>query len=499
MTILRSLSSGLTSIFLLTSSYSAICQANDNVCDAATANQNCQKEPGFRIQQNDKPYEMLQSMIRSLQENDGGFFNEEKIGVRRRIPSDSSSPLGIFAKEDISSDELLMKFPAEFLIRIEPTGSYDEDICLLKDELLDEMNKGEDSQYKDYIDFLILQTPTIPAAWSDQGQFLLHHMLTETRNGVDRFLPPRDPTALYDITCYDDEDEIEQKLLHLTVMNGYDTLLAPIYDIINHSNHPNKVNVKNTSVRRKQGFEVSASKSIKQGEELLHSYNHCFDCDGDSDVFGTPEVFRNHGFVEDYPQRYELIGGTFDEEDASYDIVREADNSLSLVWLKKPFFNGGRIPAMRRQLQRLEQFRSESLIPAKESLDKTEWNLLNEYYEAFTVALSLAVSDAEADEFDEIYDSDFDSKDEYILPEDTHAIQKIDNFRDAIYQSETLILASQHFHHIDSLQSEYQSIEYYKEPKTKDVCFYIDSIFQMCGVSANWAFNWFDLLGMMLT
>ena len=134
MTILRSLSCGLVSIVLLTSTYPIFGQAGDDVCDATTANHNCPNEAGL-IQDNDKAYDLVQSMIRSLQEHDGGFFNEEKLEVRRRIPGDTSSPLGIFATQDIGYDELLLNFPAEPLIRIEPSGMYDEDTCRLEDAL----------------------------------------------------------------------------------------------------------------------------------------------------------------------------------------------------------------------------------------------------------------------------------------------------------------------------------------------------------------------------
>ena len=71
---------------------------------------------------------------------------------------------------------------------------------------------------------------------------------------------------------------------------------------------------------------------------------------------------------------------------------------------------------MRRQLERLDQFRFQKLMYAKKTMDEMEWNLLNEYEEAFTVALSLALSDAEAYEFDETCNFDFDPKDEYLLP-----------------------------------------------------------------------------------
>lgn len=485
MTIFHSLSFGIISLCcLLHTSHSTICQADAGVCEASASNKQCQNGSGYvpdvdNKDHHDEAYELAQSMIKSLQKREGGFFHEDKIEVRRRIPGDASSPMGIYAKDDISSDVILLKFPGNSLIRIEPSGSYEQDICRLKDELVEEMHEGEDSEFKDYIDYLLLETPTIPAAWSNQGQYLLYQMLSDGSDETENNLPPREVTLFYGIECFDDETEAEN-LLYLTLMRGYDNLMAPIYDIINHSNHPDKINIKNTSVRRRQGFTVSSTRFIKKGEELFHSYNRCLDCAADADVFGTPEIFRNHGFIEDYPQRFELVGGG--HEDTSFDIVK-VNNTLAVEWLKAPFFNGGRIPTIRLQLHWLDHFKNELLLPSKSSLDKMEWDLLNEYCETLIVALSLALSDAEEDKFEENFDLDFDSKDEYMLPEDTHVIHLIDRFRDAIYQSETLVWAFDHFKHLDTLQSQYQSIEYYKEPKTKDVCFFIDTIFQMCGVS----------------
>ena len=53
-----------------------------------------------------------------------------------------------------------------------------------------------------------------------------------------------------------------------------------------------------------KGYEIVTSKPISAGEELYNSYNFCAVCQQYYDWFGTPEMFREFGFVESYPQRW---------------------------------------------------------------------------------------------------------------------------------------------------------------------------------------------------
>jgi hypothetical protein len=41
---------------------------------------------------------------------------------------------------------------------------------------------------------------------------------------------------------------------------------------------------------------------IEAGEEIYLSYNQFHDCEGWWHEYGTPEMFRDYGFVEQYPQ-----------------------------------------------------------------------------------------------------------------------------------------------------------------------------------------------------
>ena len=52
-----------------------------------------------------------------------------------------------------------------------------------------------------------------------------------------------------------------------------------------------------------EGYEIVTTKTIKAGEQVYLSYNHCNICSDYFDWFGTPELFLHLGFVESYPQR----------------------------------------------------------------------------------------------------------------------------------------------------------------------------------------------------
>eukprot|EP00633_Aureoumbra_lagunensis_P005730 CAMPEP_0197319530 /NCGR_PEP_ID=MMETSP0891-20130614/55219_1 /TAXON_ID=44058 ORGANISM="Aureoumbra lagunensis, Strain CCMP1510" /NCGR_SAMPLE_ID=MMETSP0891 /ASSEMBLY_ACC=CAM_ASM_000534 /LENGTH=283 /DNA_ID=CAMNT_0042810501 /DNA_START=196 /DNA_END=1047 /DNA_ORIENTATION=+ len=72
--------------------------------------------------------------------------------------------------------------------------------------------------------------------------------------------------------------------------------MVPIYDLFNHGNANNH----NTRITYDFGVNLAmyATNDIKKGEQLFNSYGE-----------GTPELFRDYGFVEPYPQLWDLGNG----------------------------------------------------------------------------------------------------------------------------------------------------------------------------------------------
>jgi hypothetical protein len=147
-----------------------------------------------------------------------------------------------------------------------------------------------------------------------------------------------------------------------------------------------------------------AARDIEVGEEIYISYNQCIDCYKRHYTFGTPEMFRDYGFVEQYPQRW-----IFHKQDVAFDIdeVKDRNGKLEVIWLDesvhKEFGNlyeatnwGMRV--LKSHLQRLKTLFETDLKPIAEGtsdieVPEHELEPLMTYYHALTTALQVATDD----------------------------------------------------------------------------------------------------------
>lgn len=314
---------------------------DDNDNDNATTNNNSQNNSSCPIQ----------GLVDWMRSQEGGFLSE-KIEIRRQNPDDPTSPYGVFATQDIEEKETVLKIPRhaymqlskeEITVYVPQDGDedYDDDAdmevyytntCRLAKRLLQETasyrnrttNPADDSSTKHtaFIRYLEETQPKgqLPAAYSTEGKALLRDIQgtwkdtgTEGKGNYAGFALP--PWKLVDWIddeflekgCIDAEDEDAYHAVALAIQRGYDTELIPIWDMVNHDN--NKLNLDSTSIHNKGGLVVWAKKHIQGGDELYASYNFCTDClvDGSGDFWGTPGIFRDFGFVEDYPQYWPFV------------------------------------------------------------------------------------------------------------------------------------------------------------------------------------------------
>lgn len=486
-------------LFLLLQTSSCL----ENLCDATGSSDTCrweQEDPetmdGFEIMN-----QRAQELVGFLKSFPNGHFND-KLEIRKS----NNGVLGLFALEDIRANELLLQIPPESKIRIPPLKDYWRRKCYLARKLVDEMNLGDESSFAPYMKYLKVTEPElrlVPSNWSQEGKNLLSSMLlldereADIKDYTTQGLPPDEAISMHDdpkCTLINGDSD-EGKLAYAIAMRyAYDFVMIPIYDMINHSNDPKKINVNAPFTQKMDIMKVKALKDIPKGQELLLSFDRCRDCEDDERDVGTPELFRDKGIIEGYPQRFHFFGFVDVEisigiEDISFDVVQEGENeSLEVIFLfgRQPFRLGGGIKYLQAQLERLEQFKFESLDTTEGSIPSHEWKLIAKYHLAVTVAIQLAL-DKSLEDFFEEQDYEYDEKEgkelEYLLPEDIDVISKLDKYRKFIYQAETLVWASDHYEHVDELMSEYQKIEYHKDPNTGDTCFYLDTIFQMCSVS----------------
>jgi hypothetical protein len=110
-----------------------------------------------------------QKVVDWLKSREGAFVSP-KLEVRHVDLSDESSMTGIFAKEHIQADEVLIHVPWESLITSERNDTkwngetYQS--CGTIHNLIDESRKGDESEFAPYINYLKAQPTTqLPSSW----------------------------------------------------------------------------------------------------------------------------------------------------------------------------------------------------------------------------------------------------------------------------------------------------------------------------------------------
>lgn len=329
----------------------------------------------------------------------GGFFSD-KLEIRHIDPRDSTSPLGVFAREDIDEFESLLNVPHACYIGLwdealdgertgeeeidgEPDNHYDN-VCNLSRKLANELKLGNESEYAPYLNYVRIQREgQLPATWSEVGKDLL------------RSIEPSGYLVDWmDLDYHDNEKCIrstyDRHMLALTVQRGYDTTFIPLWDMINHRN--GHVNTESDPMYDNGELRVRASTKIPKGQEIYASYDECDECQDASRYFGTPEILSEFGFVEQYRQRWvvnsQRLWWQLDFNDDG-DLVVEWDTAEDGYGI--PGKDG--VDFLKRELSRLQKL---DLKERPVNLPVHEYDTILQYHQAFVIAVSKAVESAEA-------------------------------------------------------------------------------------------------------
>lgn len=346
--------------------------------------------------------------------SEGGSFND-KLEMRKVDPTNPNSYMGVFAKEDIGAQESLIRIPKSCYIEIidqakvyhdensedEEAGyMYHENICTLSQKLMEEMKLGDKSKFAPYIAYLKTQNPgQLPVNWSEPGKNLLRKAFkpgSDVVDWIDRYYMK----GISEASCIND-DSFEIHMMEMTIQRSFDTALIPIWDMVNH--HNGRINTENSSMYDKDGLKVRASRPIKSGEEIFASYDKCVDCKNMFVQWGTPEIFRDFGFVEGYPHRW-----IFDDEELNIDIWFEIKqnhkNELSIEWWFDEATGMHDVPNvkellfLRKELNRITEVgKALNLTDVAYSgeIPIREWHMIAEYQKAAEQGVRLALRDAE--------------------------------------------------------------------------------------------------------
>mmetsp|Transcript_5898 Transcript_5898/g.9278 ORF Transcript_5898/g.9278 Transcript_5898/m.9278 type:complete len:387 (+) Transcript_5898:14-1174(+) len=349
------------------------------------------------IAEDDAALKTVREMVNWVRSH-GGFMSE-KVDIHRMDPSDASSPFGIYAIQDIDENENLFYIPKS--LYVSPLGSpqgnitlYNEYICQSAHALMEERKLDYQSKYAPYTRYLDTQKPgALPATYSKAGKDIMRQVFPPGHDAVDWIDKEFKETG-----CISNDDSFAEHTVALVIQRGFDGTLIPVWDMVNHDN--SRVNTDHNPIHSDQGISVHASKKIPMGDQIFSTYDECVDCGAVSSYWGTPEILRDFGFVENYPQRwvymYEGVWFQLDYDEGNKEFVVIFDEGEP----KEDYWG---IPTeeavqfLRNELRRLDELAVTVLKTPPNQIPEHEWNTILQFHRATGVALREAIKTVEND------------------------------------------------------------------------------------------------------
>ena len=279
--------------------------------------------------------------------HNGGYLHES-VEIRRQNHEDSTSPYGVFAKEDLPKGEIILKVPRSLYLQLNEEDITPEDAISLDASLEEQLEQEEQamevhysntcklakilkeemdlyqhdpssSRFAPFMRYLNETQPRgqIPATYSSHAKEILRQMQglktpEEMKGkrwftGKFHFHPMVDwiDEGLVQKGCMDVDDADTYHAVALAIQRGYDSEFIPVWDMFNHDNF--NINVASNSVHEEEEeFQAWTLDAVGKGQELFVSYNYCRHCleDGTCDIWGLAGIFRDFGFVEGFPQQW---------------------------------------------------------------------------------------------------------------------------------------------------------------------------------------------------
>jgi len=403
----------------------------------------------------------------------GGFMSS-KLDIRRTDPSDLNSPMGIFATEKINKKEKILEIPrGEGGVVIE-TKEFEDLSCETAHKIIQEKKIGKGSQFAPYMEYLAGEPlGTIPSAWSDGGRLLFTKMLQNySIGGKPLPLPPAEPDDWFDYwyeECKGGRADLD--VVELVVTRSWDGIMMPIFDIMRHRNKPYYNADLTDAHHESEPIKVSTTQIIEAGSELFLSVNMCGECEELLDEFGTPEILRDRGFVEQLPQRW------FFEE---YELGFEVKENFEVSWIIDPPNDASAF--LHDIMVSLEAAAGDiSNTATHENIPDSELAIIKEYHRVLYQAVSLAKTKVIEDEetCSSLGEENTCKVPPNKYPDFTKDTEEIDLEDDEICDGES-IMVFEGYKDIDTKQSMYQLITTFHNQETNDTCFNLESTVQIC-------------------
>jgi len=422
-----------------------------------------------------------------VRENRG--FVTEKMEIRKLENVDDSHSYGVFATQDIEESELMLSIPRPCVFQ-----TFQDDKCDTVDKLAQEMRKGEESFWEPYVSYLKSQPyGQLPSLWSEAGKEALSFVNWEYDEEDDEWylvLPPEGMEDARFIGCRNlapdaDTPLIDKLAAMLVTQRGWDEVLIPVYDLMSHRNGEGYLNTREVhSVHdRDLPVKVQASRKIKAGEEVYTSYDSCFDCGARARGYGSPEIFRDYGFVEMLPQKFTV--GPNEAHRISFTLdsrkTKDGEDELFVTWEDGKFPGDGIVNFMERQSDRLRALGGGMFAPDADkphNVPQHEWDTILRYHKTMLTALDEAVNAAGQEDLClenptsnecKVTDERYSDLDEMFDDEDYNRYVCDINWEFPGYKQ------------LEVVKSAYQNIRFIQDPKNLDTCFSLDDTWQQCG------------------
>ncbi|KAL7441320.1 hypothetical protein ACHAXM_007788 [Skeletonema potamos] len=372
--------------------------------------------------------EHAQALISWL-EKEGGYLHP-KLQMRRVDPSDQKSYFGLFADEFIPKDEILIRVPQSMVLST--SVAFDEVrtmTCGTVRTLINELKLKDDSKYAPYVNYLIdTQPPGCPSAWSEAGKALLTRVLRPsdsfrwvdewvppawsgaTRDFLTRVvgapkeiieLPPHDPLPWLDVwhnDCEGSDDPLEEYAALIVIQRSWDAKLIPVLDMMSHGNG-NLLNTAHSDVHDiDTDIELKAKRDIEANEQIHTSYNMCENCGSRKYNYGTGDILREYGFVEQMPQSFYFEGMEFgfrvDENQKESGKGKGYGMPYVTDWVnKKP--SAENVETMEQMLEQIKKTKAKELSVNYDNVNSYEWEMIKSYVNALENGLKAAVRGAQ--------------------------------------------------------------------------------------------------------
>ena len=243
------------------------------------------------------------------------------------------------------------------------------------------------------------QSPnTIPSGWSQSAQSLLKRVLGDSEGEIDlQQLLGGDPFYWLDEwheDCDGSKDPLDEFAALLVIQRSWDDILIPIMDMMSHRNGK-WLNTRHSDVFEKEiEVELIAKRDIQKNEQIYTTYNRCESCGSRVYKYGTPDILRDYGFVEQMPQSYFLypFGFGFRVDYKDYDETGQPIGDVVVTeWINSG--PGADDIKMFMDIAKQIKKKKQTLLNVRDdNVSDFEWNTINTYMDALEVAFETVAS-----------------------------------------------------------------------------------------------------------